>query len=109
MPQDQAELISRGDKATKVVIRALFQKITRTLIFSSGHTSTKRYLVFSLLHNKTAIIQQHVCQIGLTIRIYIEVTRSQRKRIRKINASYNLERTFLDNIRKYPVSWHNNY
>ena len=25
----------------------------------------KQYLVFSLLHNKTAIIQQHVCQIWI--------------------------------------------
>ena len=47
----------------QVVIRAFFQKIARTFIFSSRHTSTKRYLVFSLIHNKTAIIQRHVCQI----------------------------------------------
>ena len=32
-----------------------------------------------------------------------------RKRIKKINASYNLKGTVLDNVEKYQISWHNDY
>ena len=45
------------------VIRAFYWKIGRKLAFRSGHTSTIQYLVFSSLHNKSATIPKHFCQI----------------------------------------------
>ena len=59
------QFISRTEIASleQVIIRTGLWKITRKFAFRSGHTSKKRYLVFSLLYTKTAVLGKHSCQI----------------------------------------------